>query len=244
MAEICTPEKVLNLARSQIGVKENPPGSNAVIYNTAYYGREVSGLAYPWCAAFLWWLFHVCGGSELYFGGNKTAGSTTLMNYYKQQGRFLTSDYRAGDLVFFSWKGSKTRADHAGIVESFDGKIVTTIEGNTSIESDDNGGTVMRRYRPLSVVIGAARPDYSRKSEIDIASFTDIQLKELWERLLKHLQDNDSSKWSEKGRQWCIDKGIIRGVGSLKPNYQWEAPVTREQLAEIIYRFAVYIGKV
>ena len=26
-------------------------------YNTAFYGREVSGRAYPWCMAFIWWVF-------------------------------------------------------------------------------------------------------------------------------------------------------------------------------------------
>lgn len=57
--------KILELARSQLGVKEAPAGSNRVKYNTAYYGREVSGGAYPWCCAFIWWLFREAGAPEL-----------------------------------------------------------------------------------------------------------------------------------------------------------------------------------
>ena len=43
-----TAEKILEIARAQIGVKEDPPHSNHVKFNTAYYDREVSG-----CARFL-----------------------------------------------------------------------------------------------------------------------------------------------------------------------------------------------
>ncbi len=41
-------------------------------YNTAYYGREVSG-KYPWCAVFVWWVFREAGAPELYYGGGETA---------------------------------------------------------------------------------------------------------------------------------------------------------------------------
>ena len=52
-----TAEKILEIARLQLGIKENPPNSNRVKFNTAYYGQEVSGRAYPWCCAFVWWVF-------------------------------------------------------------------------------------------------------------------------------------------------------------------------------------------
>ena len=50
-----TREAVLAIAAWQLGVTEQPAGSNAVKYNTAFYGRAVSGPAYPWCLSFLWW---------------------------------------------------------------------------------------------------------------------------------------------------------------------------------------------
>lgn len=50
-------EKVLDLARQQLGVTESPAGSNNVKYNTAYYGQAVhDGLwntTFAWCAVFV-----------------------------------------------------------------------------------------------------------------------------------------------------------------------------------------------
>ena len=40
---MATAEKILEIARSQIGARESPANSDNVKYNTAYYGREVSG---------------------------------------------------------------------------------------------------------------------------------------------------------------------------------------------------------
>ena len=40
-------DDLLALARGELGVAEAPKGSNRVKYNTAYYGREVSGDNYP-----------------------------------------------------------------------------------------------------------------------------------------------------------------------------------------------------
>ena len=42
-----TAERIVSAARAEIGVKESPANSNRVKYNTAYYGREVSGSAIP-----------------------------------------------------------------------------------------------------------------------------------------------------------------------------------------------------
>ena len=45
---MATAEKILEIARSQIGTKESPAKSDNVKYNTAYYGREVSDGKHPW----------------------------------------------------------------------------------------------------------------------------------------------------------------------------------------------------
>lgn len=144
---------ILNLARTQIGTAESPMGSNNVKYNTAYYGGAVSGSAYPWCCAFIWWLFRECGMSNLFYGGAKTAYCPSAVNWFKGQGRWHTSGYQPGDIVFFSWNNNGV-ADHVGIVESVnsDGSLVT-IEGNTS-------DAVMRRTR-YSNIMGVGRPNYA-----------------------------------------------------------------------------------
>lgn len=155
-----TAQTLLKMAASQIGVKEKPANSNNVKYNTEYYGRVVSGSDYPWCCAFIWWLFKACGASKLFYGGRKTAYCPTVENYYKSLGKWYSTG-KVGDLVLFDFSG-KGIAGHIGIVEKVnsDGSY-TTIEGNTGSGNDANGGSVMRRIRYKSSIRGFARPDYS-----------------------------------------------------------------------------------
>ena len=40
---MATAKELLEVAVRQLNVREDPPGSNNVRYNTWYYGREVSG---------------------------------------------------------------------------------------------------------------------------------------------------------------------------------------------------------
>ena len=110
-------EALLDLARSQLGEAESPLGSNRVKYNTAYYGREVSGSAYPWCCVFQWWLFRQAGLGELFYGGGKTASCTQLYRFYRGKGWTVDKNrLRPGDLVFFVFDGGKSGCmNHVGI---------------------------------------------------------------------------------------------------------------------------------
>jgi LysM repeat protein len=153
---------IIEKARSFIGVKESPPNSNDVIFNRDYWGSLQSYKDLPWCCAFIWDIFRLCGLSTLFYGGGKTAGCTTLMNWAKTNGQFVAAkDIQRGDLMLYNAKGNSAVAEHIGIIQSFDGKNAVTVEGNTSLTSQDNGGAVMERTRPLSVIIGAVRPKYA-----------------------------------------------------------------------------------
>ena len=55
----------------------------------------------------------------------------------------------------------------------------------------------------------------------------------------KELQDNDSSEWSDKAREWAVANGIVRGVGDN--NYAWEDVLTMERMVTLLYRFAQMI---
>ena len=159
-------QTIINKAVSQIGVKEHPSGSNTVKYNTAYYGRSVSGASYPWCCAFVWWVFKECGASELFYAGNKTAYCPTVETYYRSVGQWYTSNPQAGDLVLFDFTG-KGVAGHIGILEKVNADgTYSVIEGNTSTASNDNGGSVMRRCRKRSTIRGFARPKYTSGGKI------------------------------------------------------------------------------
>jgi len=66
-------EQVLNIARKELGVKESPRNSNRMKYNSWYYGRPVSGTAYPWCTAFVQWVFNQAGARLPYLTASGSA---------------------------------------------------------------------------------------------------------------------------------------------------------------------------
>lgn len=154
---------ILEVARKYLNVTEMPPSSNNVVFNTEYYGKPVQGSAYPWCAVFVWYVFKEAGASALYYDGNKCAYTPTLANYFRQNKRFYSTP-KVGDLVFYKFPGS-SRINHVGIVEEVLGpNKIKTIEGNTSIGNDSNGGAVLERIRSTNSVVGYGRPLY----DIDI----------------------------------------------------------------------------
>lgn len=151
-------EAVIALAREQVGVRESPPGSNNVIYNTDYYGAPVSGGAYPWCCAFIWWLFWRLGISGEFCGGAKTAYCPYVVNYARNAGAWITNaQFEPGDLLLYDWDGDGV-ADHIGVCVSWSGSSGVAIEGNC----DD---AVSQVTRPLRQIMGAYRPAYRDAAE-------------------------------------------------------------------------------
>lgn len=210
-----TADKMLELARAEIGVKESPPGSNKVKYNTAYYGREVSGSNLAWCVVFIWWLFQQGRAPHLFFGGEKTASCTTLYSYHAARGQAVSGEYRAGDIIFYNFRGGKS-TDHVGICESWDGKTMTSIEGNTSLTSQDNGGAVMRRQRTKGQIVAAYRPFYAIKEEEKMTG------KEIYEALQSYLSEQRIPDWAAAEFREATDLGITDGTNGMQmiPRYQ------------------------
>ena len=165
---MATAKEVLDVARKYIGVIEKP--NNNVVFNTIYYGREVSGAQYKWCCAFIWCIFKEANASNLFCGGQKTALCQFALDYYRRNKQFFLTNPQPGDLVFFRFGQSSRETNHIGFVESVntDGSL-NTIEGNTSDASSNNGGMVMRRIRS-SGIVGYARPNY----ELDISELPAI----------------------------------------------------------------------
>ena len=57
----------------------------------------------------------------------------------------------------------------------------------------------------------------------------------------KELRDNDSGQWSKEAREYAVSTGLFAGSGATpdgQPNYMWEDLLTREQVAQLFYRFA------
>ena len=179
---------IINKAKSYIGTKESPAGSNNVIFNTHYYGREVKGSAYPWCCAFVWDIFRMCNASKLFYDGKKTAYCPTVEAWGKSKKLTVErSKGKPGDIILFDFYG-KGESVHIGIIEKVVGNKYQCIEGNTSSTSDDNGGAVMRRTRPLSVVRCIIRPKY------DGATYTSVKEVKTVDITLKVLQKDSAGE--------------------------------------------------
>lgn len=151
-------DRIIALARAQIGVAEHPPGSNNVIYNTDYYGGEVEGPAFSWCVTFIWWLFWKLGLSAEFCAGAKTAYCPYVVSFARNAGRWITdAHYHPGDLLLYDWDGDGA-ADHIGLCVDWYGTFGTTIEGNT-------GDAVQQLSRSHSAIMGAYRPAYAVTEE-------------------------------------------------------------------------------
>lgn len=220
---------LIALARRELGVKEYPANSNNVKYNTAYYGQEVwdgkAGGKFPWCMVFLWWLFHQAEADGLFFGGKKTASCGTLMDYAKAHGQWVTNGYQPGDIVIMDFPGNKIKTDHCGIVVTPLTDGMRTIEGNTGVGNDSNGGEVMERTRPLSVIVGAYRPHY------------DIDYKEEETVTYKYLKDVPA-KFQPIIEQ-LMNANIIQGDGSDPVGNNDVINLTHEQVRTLVF---VYRG--
>ena len=67
---------------------------------------------------------------------------------------------KRGDILLFDFNHNGT-SDHVGFVLSAKGNTIYTVEGNTSLTSNDNGGCVMKRTRTKSQVNYFVRPKYT-----------------------------------------------------------------------------------
>lgn len=207
--------KTIEIATLELGVCEQPV--NRVKYNTAYYGREVSGSAYPWCVTFLWWVFQQAGERMSFFGGGKTASCGTLLRWYREQG--LTApveQVKVGDIVILNFSGTK-ETQHCGYVIERAGNTIKTVEGNTSPGeegSQSNGGCVAKKTRFPYQIVDVCRPQYKEEEKP---------------------ADDITGRWSEADIRWCIANGLMEGYpdGSWKP----KQAVTREELAVVLRRF-------
>lgn len=136
-------ERVLEIAKSQIGVSEEPKGSNWGPKIKEYLRYANVHSPAPWCVAFARWCFKQAHFTDEQFP--VTASSTFLLNWAKEQGR-LHKDPQPGDL-FLLLKPSGTSAFHTGIVESVGKFTVGTIEGNSNSVGSPEGYEVVRRMR-------------------------------------------------------------------------------------------------
>lgn len=159
-----TLSNLLTIATKQVGIKEDPPNSNNVLYNTWYYKRPVSGKEYPWCMVFCQWCFDQAKIKTPV----RTASCSAMLDWSKRTNSYVNRNHlKAGDLVLFNFTdpSSTLSSTHCGIVQSVDGIKMKVIEGNTGVGNDTNGGMVMIRDRTIYQVVGAFRPIFDEEVE-------------------------------------------------------------------------------
>ena len=140
--------KVLGIAKAEIGTTETPANSNK-----QKYGKWFGYNGVAWCAIFVSWCYNFSGFPLGKIGYTKgMAGCMTGVNHFRSTGE-VTATPQAGDIVFFDFN-KDGRWDHVGLfVRGIDKDTFETIEGNTGLKNDSNGGEVMTRVRKYSTAL-------------------------------------------------------------------------------------------
>lgn len=146
----------LKVASSQVGIMENPEGSNGGPEVDAYLKSVGLGTGFYWCAAFVYWCFQqasvTLGKPNPVF---KTAGCINHWNKTKGK-KFAAEDavenpglLKPGQIFIINHgRGS----GHTGLIETIEGGFLHTIEGNSNPAGSSNGIGVFRLERKISKI--------------------------------------------------------------------------------------------
>lgn len=233
-----TVKELLDVARSELGTKESPAGSNIVKYNDLYWGKGQYGDWAAWCAVFVWWCCNKAGVKLPI----KTASCGELMRAAQKANMWVVRYFQPGDLCIFDWSGKQKTTNHVGIVEAILPDYgVQTIEGNTSTSDNSNGGEVMRRIRAMKYIIGAVRPVFDKEPEkedvfkmtIDefISNLTDEQAYKLLTKAQNYAGTLAEPAWSKNEGHWERSKN-----NGLTDGQRPEAYIRRDEVMAVLGR--------
>lgn len=153
--------QVLTIAAGEeaMHVREKPVNSNRGPEVEQYQKRAGASAGDPWCCAFVYWCFDEA--AQALGRANpmvKTAGCLDHWNRAKAKGarRIMASEAKnnpglvAPGMVFIMDHGEGK--GHTGLVESVNGGLLTTIEGNTDASKTREGGGVYRLVRKVGEI--------------------------------------------------------------------------------------------
>jgi hypothetical protein len=144
-------DKAIEIAKTQIGKKENPLGSNWGEPVKTYLKSVKIGFPASWCMAFVYWCFENAAtqlnvtNTAIKTGGVLAAWNST--NAIKMR----SSEPQVGAVFIMSFGGG---LGHTGIVTKFDAKYIWTIEGNTNDTGAREGIEVCTKKRSRSSIKG------------------------------------------------------------------------------------------
>lgn len=148
--------EAIRIAQSQIGVMEEPPGSNRGKKVEAYQASVGINPGDFWCAAFLYWCFQKA--AENLDRKNPVLKTGHCMTHWNDTpGKKIAaadavnkpSLIKPGQIFIINTGGSH---GHTGLVEKVDGGFIHTIEGNTNPSGSSNGIGVFTNVRKIAKI--------------------------------------------------------------------------------------------
>lgn len=140
-------QKVLEIAKTQIGVEEIPRNSNSGPEVEIYLKSVGLSSGYSWCMAFVYW----CTQKAALQTGIKNPLKRTagVLDQYRSRLSLVQKVPLSGDIFIMDMgKG----LGHTGIVEKVVEGMIYTIEGNTNIDGSRDGYKVCRKKRAITTI--------------------------------------------------------------------------------------------
>jgi len=161
----------ITVAAAEIGVLEEPPGSNRGPRVDQYQraaGLDPTQGSFPWCASFVYWSF-AQAAHELE-RGNPVIRTAGVLDHWRKAGeagikRLLAAEATDDPgsihpgMIFVVDTGGGT--GHTGFVERVEGGRLVTVEGNTNDDGTREGIGVFRRTGRKIATINRGYIDYA-----------------------------------------------------------------------------------
>jgi hypothetical protein len=139
-------ERVLAIAALEVGVSEEPKGSNRGPRVEQYQRATGYQFPVPWCLCFCYWcVAKACKALGFKNPLMQTGDCDALMAWAKRNGRLHLAPKR-GDIALLV-RGND--AYHAFFVVEVGPRSIETIEGNSNVGGSREGYAVVRRRRAL-----------------------------------------------------------------------------------------------
>lgn len=138
-------ERIIELADAELGVQEEPKGSNRGKRVEEYLKAVGLGPGNPWCAAFVNFIVQHACALEVVKNRLPCTGHVKTMWARTPQDMKVTLP-QPGDVFVYVFDGG---TGHTGFVLAVNGNSFTTIEGNSNDEHSREGYEVCSNTRTL-----------------------------------------------------------------------------------------------